>query len=138
MAKPATFGSESMLLAADVEVSPETIAAFQTDGHAVGRGLASAQELAEVGPIIERLGVEHAYDKRPMEERDTYGKAFLQSFNLWRVDAVVADFVRSPRFARVATELSTAQEFDRKVWLGGREPGELVDHELNPRLWPVP
>ena len=69
------------------------------------RGLASAEELAEVGPIIERLGVEHAYDKRPMEERDTYGKAFLQSFNLWRVDPVVADFVRSPRFARVAATL---------------------------------
>ena len=39
--------------------------------------------------------------------------------------------------ARVATELSQAQNFDRKVWLGGRKPGELVDHELNPRLWPV-
>ena len=41
-----------------------------------------------------------------MEERDTYGKAFLQSFNLWRVDPVVADFVRSPRFARVAAALA--------------------------------
>ena len=39
--------------------------------------------------------------------------------------------------ARVATELSVAQDFDRKVWLGGRKPGELVDHELNPRLWPI-
>ena len=29
------------------------------------------------------------------------------------------------------------QLFDRRVWLGGREPGELVDHELNPRLWPI-
>jgi ectoine hydroxylase-related dioxygenase (phytanoyl-CoA dioxygenase family) len=267
------------MLAADVEVATETVAAFQRDGHAVVRGLASRDEMAEVGLIIQRLGIEQAHDKRPMEERDTYGKAFLQSFNLWRVDPVVADFVRSPRFARVAaalagcdgvrlyhdqalfkepfagptpwhqdqyywpfedvptitmwmpmidvpaeigtmtfasgshlepslrgpgisdesqasfaeqlhasglplhthgalaagdatfhagwtvhaapgnltdtmravmtviyvadgarvaTELSAAQELDRKVWLGGRKPGELVDHELNPRLWPVP
>ena len=39
--------------------------------------------------------------------------------------------------ARVATDLNAAQDFDRKVWLGSREPGELVDHELNPRLWPA-
>ena len=82
------------------------IDAFQRDGHAVVRGLATADELAEVGPIIERLGVEHAYDKRPLEERDTYGKAFLQSFNLWRVDDRIARFVLSKRFAGVAAALT--------------------------------
>jgi hypothetical protein len=36
--------------------------------------------------------------------------------------------------ARVATELSAAQDFDRKVWLGGAAPGDLIDRDLNPRL----
>ena len=38
---------------------------------------------------------------------------------------------------RVSQIANPFQEFDRKVWLAGREPGELVDSELNPRLWPV-
>ena len=37
--------------------------------------------------------------------RDTYGKAFLQSMNLWRLDEEVKAFVWSPRFARVAAAL---------------------------------
>jgi ectoine hydroxylase-related dioxygenase (phytanoyl-CoA dioxygenase family) len=242
------------------------------------RALARADELADVGPRIVELAEDTAWDKRPLEERDTYGRAFLQSFNLWRLDPLVAGFVRSPRFARVAAtllgvdgvrlyhdqalckeagggptpwhqdqyywpfddaptitmwmpltdlavevgsmtfasgshrladlrgtaisdasqarfeaeivrrglplathgalsagdatfhagwtvhsagpnptdalrpvmtviyvadgariahDLSPAQELDRKVWLGGREPGTLVDHDLNPRLWPA-
>jgi hypothetical protein len=36
--------------------------------------------------------------------------------------------------ARVLTELTKAQDFDRKVWLGGAAPGDLIDRDLNPRL----
>ena len=36
--------------------------------------------------------------------------------------------------ARVARDLSEAQDFDRKVWLGGAEPGTLIEGELNPLL----
>lgn len=35
--------------------------------------------------------------------------------------------------ARV-TEPTPQQELDRQAWLGGREPGALADHELNPVL----
>jgi ectoine hydroxylase-related dioxygenase (phytanoyl-CoA dioxygenase family) len=259
-------------------VDQTSIDGFQADGHTVLRGLATRDELAAVAPAICSLALERAFDKRPLDERDTYGKAFLQSFNLWRVDPVVARFVLAPRFAavaaallgvegvrvyhdqalvkeagggptpwhqdqyywpfdteatitlwmplldlraevgsmtfvsgshrvaelrgpgisdesqrsfarqldelglatathgalaagdatfhagwtvhsaggnptdemrpvltviyvadgaRVARDLTEAQEFDRKVWLGGREPGEPVDHEMNPRVWPV-
>lgn len=41
----------------------------------------------------------------PMEERDTYGQAFLQITNLWRQDERVREFVFSKRLARIATEL---------------------------------
>lgn len=42
---------------------------------------------------------------RPLEERSTYGKAFLQLFNLWRVDEVVKELVFSKRLAKIATDL---------------------------------
>ncbi|RYY84029.1 MAG: phytanoyl-CoA dioxygenase [Chitinophagaceae bacterium] len=40
-----------------------------------------------------------------IDERDTYGKAFLQLFNLWREDPVVRELIFSKRLARIATEL---------------------------------
>src|SRR6185503_11269307 len=62
----------------------ETIDSFRAHGHTVVRGLASAEEIEALAPVIVEQGTERAYDTRPLEERDTYGKAFLQSFNLWR------------------------------------------------------
>jgi ectoine hydroxylase-related dioxygenase (phytanoyl-CoA dioxygenase family) len=41
----------------------------------------------------------------PLEERSTYGKAFLQLFNLWRQDEVVKELVFSKRLAKLATDL---------------------------------
>jgi ectoine hydroxylase-related dioxygenase (phytanoyl-CoA dioxygenase family) len=41
----------------------------------------------------------------PMEERDTYNRAFLQVTNLWQHDDLVRRLVFSPRLARAAAEL---------------------------------
>jgi ectoine hydroxylase-related dioxygenase (phytanoyl-CoA dioxygenase family) len=83
----------------------ETIAAFAAKGHAVVRGLCSPDDLNAFAPAISRAAAENTYEKRPLHERDTYGRAFLQMFNLWRVDPVVRAFVFAERFARVAAEL---------------------------------
>lgn len=88
-----------------IELDPATVAGFERDGHAVVRGLVSADEAAAYRPVIEQAALDKAWDKRPLEDRDTYGKAFLQSFNLWRVDPAIAQFVLAQRFARVAAEL---------------------------------
>ena len=88
-----------------VELDRSIVDGYQRDGHAVVRGLASPEEAAAYRPIIEQAALDTAFDKRPLEERDTYGKAFLQSFNLWRVDPGIARFVLAKRFARVAADL---------------------------------
>lgn len=41
----------------------------------------------------------------PLEERDTYSKAFLQIMNLWRHDEAIRQFVFSKRLASIATQL---------------------------------
>lgn len=46
-----------------------------------------------------------ATEDRPLEDRDTYGKAFLQTMNLWRHDEGVKDFVFEKKFARIAADL---------------------------------
>lgn len=40
-----------------------------------------------------------------LEERDTYGKAFLQIFNLWRENELAKELVFSKRIAKIAADL---------------------------------
>jgi len=44
-------------------------------------------------------------EERPLEERSTYGKAFLQLFNLWKHDERIKDLVFSKRLGKLATDL---------------------------------
>lgn len=41
----------------------------------------------------------------PLEKRDTYGKAFLQLFNLWKEDDRIKELVYSRRLAKIASDL---------------------------------
>lgn len=41
----------------------------------------------------------------PLDERDTYSKAFLQIMNIWTHDKTVREFVFSKRLAQLATDL---------------------------------
>ncbi len=50
---------------------------------------------------VEELSIE----KKSLEERDTYGMAFLQIFNLWREDDTIRELVFSKRIAAIATAL---------------------------------
>ena len=90
-------------------LSSEAIASFQRDGHVCVRNLASADEVAAYRPSIDAATMVHRYDKRPLEERDTYGRAFVQSPNLWRRESPIAGFTLARRFARVAAELMGAR-----------------------------
>lgn len=45
----------------------------------------------------------------PLESRSTYGKAFLQLFNLWKEDDRVKELVFSKRLAKIATDLMLTQ-----------------------------
>jgi hypothetical protein len=83
----------------------ETIRSFRRDGHVRLDGLASPAEIAAYRPAIVETGPRGLFDHRPLAERDTYGQAFLQMFNLWRLDERVKAFVFSRRFAQVAAEL---------------------------------
>jgi len=86
-------------------VSQDTVSRFQQDGHAVVRELASRQEIAAYKSSIDDATMACRWDNRPLNERDTYGKAFIQSANICQYDPNVAAFVYARRFARVAAEL---------------------------------
>lgn len=44
-------------------------------------------------------------EKRKLEDRDTYGKAFLQLFNLWQINDTIKNLVFSKRLAGIAATL---------------------------------
>lgn len=84
---------------------PEEIAEFQEKGHALVRELAAPEEVAAYRPVIRDAAERLNQETRPLAERETYGKAFLQIPNIWAQDEHVALFSRAARFARVAAEL---------------------------------
>ena len=92
-------------LVGDRSPSESAIASLRERGHAVIRGLAEPEEIAAYRPALEAAAEARRYDRRPLEERDTYGKAFVQSANLWQYDEACRAFVFAGRFARVAAEL---------------------------------
>jgi ectoine hydroxylase-related dioxygenase (phytanoyl-CoA dioxygenase family) len=88
-----------------VQLSGDCVSDYRAKGHAVVRGLASQSEIDSYLPVISDATYRMRGDDRPLAERDTYGKAFIQSMNLWTIDPVVQRFVFAKRFARVAAEL---------------------------------
>lgn len=88
-----------------VEAPSDAVATFQRAGHALVRGLCSSEEVAAFRPRITEAARRRNPDPPPIELRDTYGKAFIQSINLWRLDDGARAFVFAPRFAKVAAEL---------------------------------
>ncbi len=92
-------------LNAPYTITAEMREGFLRDGHICLRGLASAEEIAAYRPVITGAAEKYNPETRPLEERDTYGKAFLQIMNLWTRDENVRRFSFARRFARVAAEL---------------------------------
>lgn len=87
------------------EIPEEQIREFREKGHTLVRHLLSAEEVAAYEPVIVNAADQYNTEKRRLEERDTYGKAFLQIMNLWRHDEAVKKFVLARRFAKVAADL---------------------------------
>lgn len=86
-------------------LSAEQIAAYNADGHLLLRSVVSADELAPYREILTARTAEFARQYLPLEQRDTYGKAFIQFENLWQKHPEVASFTLARRFARIAAEL---------------------------------
>lgn len=88
-----------------IKIPEAQIRKFREDGHTITRGLLSPEEVAAYHKVIFAAAMKYNTERRKMEERDTYGKAFLQIMNLWRHDKNVKKIVMSRRLAKVAADL---------------------------------
>ncbi len=92
-------------LDAAYDLTSEDIQAFQTNGFALLRSLASNDEVAAYRALITEATTEFAKSYKPFEERDTYGKAFIQFMNLWTGDERIRRYTLAKRFGQVAARL---------------------------------
>lgn len=92
-------------LAETYPLSAGQVRCHNRDGHVFLPQLMPAHLLAPFREAIVAIAERHRGEQRPLAERDTYGKAFLQIFNLWTLHETVRRFVLAPRFAEVAARL---------------------------------
>lgn len=88
-----------------VTLPSDAAESYRRDGFVVVRNLATSDEVARFRPAIVAAARALNRETRPLEARGTYGRAFLQTTNLWQHDETVRRFVFARRFARVAAEL---------------------------------
>ena len=86
-------------------VNPDLQHDFQLKGHTLIKNVLSTEEVAAYRAVINNAAYKYNTEKRSLEERDTYGKAFLQIMNLWEVDEEVRKFTLAKRFAGIAARL---------------------------------
>jgi ectoine hydroxylase-related dioxygenase (phytanoyl-CoA dioxygenase family) len=98
MTTPVDIGSPYALDARQIEF-------FRANGFIRLRDVFPAATLAHYGPEITRLTIALNTETRPLEERGTYDRAFLQVMNLWQHSPLVREFVLGRRLGRIAAEL---------------------------------
>ncbi len=93
----------------DYTVSPEAIAFYREKGYVKLKDVLSPAVLDYYGNIITDLVFRLNTLIKPMEERTTYERAFLQIMNLWRENDEAKEFVFSKRLAKIAADLMGVQ-----------------------------
>ncbi|MGD0361714.1 MAG: phytanoyl-CoA dioxygenase family protein [Bryobacteraceae bacterium] len=96
-------------LTSEYGLLPEQIDEFQRNGHILLRNVASAEEVAAYRMVILAAREQFGAERTPLENRDTYGRAFLKGLNLWPKDEGVRQFVLAGRFAKIAADLLDAE-----------------------------
>lgn len=86
-------------------VSESQIQAFRENGHIYLEGVATPSDAERYRKTINDAADSHGGTDVPLEQRDTYGKAFQKHMNLWAVDEGVKEFVLNPRFGKLAADL---------------------------------
>ncbi|MDE0193289.1 MAG: phytanoyl-CoA dioxygenase family protein [Gammaproteobacteria bacterium] len=101
----ATTNAQANGLSRTYPVSSEQVQRYRRDGHVFLPQLLPSDSIAPFREAIVATADRNSRETRPLDERDTYGKAFLQIFNLWTLDDTVRRFVQAPRFAEAAARL---------------------------------
>ena len=97
--------SVAALLQKPYTLTQEQIDFYQKNRYIKLKQVFDAETIAFFNQAISIQVSKMSQEVAPIDKRDTYGKAFLQLFNLWRENEVVKEFVFSRRLAKIAADL---------------------------------
>lgn len=100
-----TLTNKPAPLETEYELTQDQIDYYRQNGHILLRNVCPAGEVEKWAEIFREVVADKSRDLKPLEERDEYGKAFVQIMNLWREDDRCKEFVYSRRFAQIAARL---------------------------------
>lgn len=86
-------------------LTAEQVAFYQKHRYIKLKGVFSEAVLRFFSERIHAVVARKSAEKPSLDQRDTYGKAFLQVFNLWREDNEVRELVMSRRLGGIAAGL---------------------------------
>ena len=117
----------------------ELLAEYDANGFVRLKAFFSARFLQRYGSEISAEVVRRNVEHLPLEERDTYHKAFLQVTNLWRTSAVAREFVFGKRLACAAAQLMGVEHVrlyhDQALY---KEPsGGITPWHADQFYWPL-
>lgn len=87
------------------DLTEAQIAQFREQGFIKLKDVLSPEVIEHFGKAITDTVLREAAGIEPLEQRSTYGKAFLQIMNIWQRNEVVKAFAMSERLGRIAAEL---------------------------------
>jgi ectoine hydroxylase-related dioxygenase (phytanoyl-CoA dioxygenase family) len=124
---------------APMALSAEVIEHYRTHGFVKIKSVFDAATLAAIDEVVTAAVDRLNRENRPLEDRDTYGKAFLQIMNLWRQDEACKTFVFGKRLAGIARALMEVDGVrlyhDQALY---KEPhGGLTPWHADQYYWPL-
>lgn len=99
------FMDQYELLNAPYQLHQEQIDFYQENGYIKLKNVLNPKTLFYFNTLIAKKVEEYNQMNTPLEKRSTYGKAFLQIFNLWTKDDDIKRLVFSKRLAQIASQL---------------------------------
>jgi ectoine hydroxylase-related dioxygenase (phytanoyl-CoA dioxygenase family) len=102
------IGKLDQELNAPFSLTKDQLDFYDENGYIKLKHVLSAELMERYQRLITERVAELSRDTLPMEQRTTYGKAFLQIMNLWTESGSVKEFVFGKRLARIAAELMNA------------------------------
>jgi ectoine hydroxylase-related dioxygenase (phytanoyl-CoA dioxygenase family) len=100
-----TGAIEKLDLDTAYKLTSQQIEHFRTQGFVKLKDVLSREVLDYYGQEITRQVIRLNTQQKPMSERNTYEKAFLQIGNIWLKSEIAKEFVFSKRLARIAADL---------------------------------
>ena len=121
------------------QLSTEQIDFYNQNRYIKLKQVLSAEAVAYFSDVISQKVNEMNKESISLEQRNTYGKAFLQLFNLWLEDEQIKQLIFSKRLAKIAADLMQANGarlyHDQALY---KEPGGgITPWHADQYYWPL-